>query len=469
MYANGRVYHGVARSAFAISRCCSRLSADGTSRVLGTREHACSPSAGGHGQLLHGRAAALSVVVRRRSGGRALDATEHRTHESSSKLPKGRRRGRSRGAAAARGAQSLPAEPTTAAAQGLNTSHCDTQSRQNWIDYQAALQERAGLAQQEDGKGGGGEQAADSAPLTRRNEGSRQRSVKMARSQTRRVPATEASAAGATAAAAGAVGAAQEQGNFAINGEERGAPPALPRPQRAATDLFEFTLPSHHPDEIAVATAVAPATNSAPRDAPRRRRPAGPSPAKMYRKRTQGRLLKAMRHARDRQPGRTAPKTDVSEVDGGKEGVLDNSSKWAGRGGGERSGGKLEGVTRARQATPVPGAACAAVDLRQQRMRARDQPHAGVGSNESGSIEEMAMGTSIAQAGSAHFAEPGSAWTNVHARGNLISLLRGLANDYGVTCRLKDEYVSQVCAPFAYVSLPNEMCLVFVVLQVLSV
>lgn len=44
-----------------------------------------------------------------------------------------------------------------------------------------------------------------------------------------------------------------------------------------------------------------------------------------------------------------------------------------------------------------------------------------------------------------HFEQAGSAWKNVHARGNLNSLVAGLAGDYGVQEMLKEHDVAEVC------------------------
>lgn len=48
------------------------------------------------------------------------------------------------------------------------------------------------------------------------------------------------------------------------------------------------------------------------------------------------------------------------------------------------------------------------------------------------------------QMGLSHSNSPGSAWQNVHVRSNLSSLMKGLANDYGVTEGAKERSVTKV-------------------------
>lgn len=58
-----------------------------------------------------------------------------------------------------------------------------------------------------------------------------------------------------------------------------------------------------------------------------------------------------------------------------------------------------------------------------------------------------------------HFEQAGSAWKNVHARGNLNSLVAGLAGDYGMQEMLKEHDVAEVCVLVVDIACGDTSCL----------
>lgn len=81
-------------------------------------------------------------------------------------------------------------------------------------------------------------------------------------------------------------------------------------------------------------------------------------------------------------------------------------------------------------------------DARDKRWKTRMVIEESADDHESGS-EGIESGR-VESASLSHFERAGSAWTNVHAKANLRALMKGLANDFGVTQGAKERNLSKV-------------------------